>query len=135
MAYLDEPEFRRWRHQADRTVDTAVLAADGDRPEWACFLAEQAAQQAVKGLLHGVGEGPWGHDLTVLVAKASEALGEVLSPLEDEAARLGRHYIPARYPDAHPSGPSGTHYRASDAEAALADARRVLAAVDGHGTP
>jgi HEPN domain-containing protein len=130
VAELDAPEFSRWQEQAMRTLDTARLAADGDRPEWACFLAEQAAQLAVKGLLHGLGEPAWGHDLTVLVALAKQTLGEAWSrDVDDKAARLARHYIPARYPDAHPSGPPGSHYRPADAAQALADCRAILAAV------
>lgn len=49
----------------------------------------------------------------------------------DESGRLSRHYIPARHPDAHPSGAPGSHYREADATQALADAERVLGAVDG----
>jgi HEPN domain-containing protein len=48
----------------------------------------------------------------------------------DAAARLARHYIPARYPDAHASGAAADHYRASDALAGLGDLDTVLAAVD-----
>ena len=50
--------------------------------------------------------------------------------VDDAAARLSRHYIPARYPDAHPAGPPAAHYRAGDATDALADARAVLAWAD-----
>ena len=56
MAALDAVEFARWREQAGRTLGTAELVVEGARHEWGCFLAEQAAQLAVKGLLHAVGE-------------------------------------------------------------------------------
>jgi HEPN domain-containing protein len=53
---LDEAEFARWRSSAERTLDAgAQLAATGSF-EWACFLAEAAAQLGVKGVLHGLGE-------------------------------------------------------------------------------
>lgn len=135
MAPLDAGEFERWRTQADRALDTAMLAAGGDRWEWACFLAEQAAQLAVKGLLHGLGEEAWGHDLVVLEQRAATALAATWpGGVADPAARLSRHYIPTRYPDAHASGEPGAHYRASDAEQAMDDARAVLTAVDGAWT-
>ncbi|MGH8875671.1 MAG: HEPN domain-containing protein [Acidimicrobiia bacterium] len=125
---LDHYEFERWREQASRALDAAELVRG--RPEWACFLSEQAAQLAVKALLHGIGEGAWGHDLTVLVARAAAALEEAWDPgLGNVAARLSRHYIPTRYPDAHPTGPPGAHYTDLDAEQALADARLVLETV------
>lgn len=127
---LDLAEFARWRQQADRALDTARLAADGDRPEWACFLSEQAAQLAVKGLLHGMAEEAWGHDLVVLVGRADSALVGWPGSVDDRAARLSRHYLPTRYPDAHPSGPPGSHYRRSDADQALADGQAILEAVD-----
>lgn len=130
MAELDEDEFDRWRGQADRTLDTVALATRGERHEWACFLAEQASQLALKGLLHAIGEQAWGHDLTVLERRASAALHDLWSACSDEVARLSRHYIASRYPDAHPSGMPGGHYTAADASAAMADARAVLAAVD-----
>jgi HEPN domain-containing protein len=50
----------------------------------------------------------------------------------EQAAQLAvKDYIPARYPDAHPSGPPGMHYAGSDSSEALADAGRVLSLVDG----
>jgi hypothetical protein len=50
--------------------------------------------------------------------------------LGDALRRLGRHYIAARYPDAHASGPPGTHYGRADALQSLDDAHTVLRAVD-----
>ncbi|MGH7719739.1 MAG: HEPN domain-containing protein [Gemmatimonadaceae bacterium] len=61
---MDVAEFQRWRTAADEARRAAVLQAGGDGHNWACFLAEQAAQLALKALLHEVGAGPWGHDLT-----------------------------------------------------------------------
>ncbi|WP_165491755.1 HEPN domain-containing protein [Egibacter rhizosphaerae] len=129
MSELDDAEFHRWQRHAHRALDTARLAANGERYEWACFLAEQAAQLSVKGLLHGIGEEAWGHDLTVLEHRAAS----LLSPhwpdapdAADAAARLTRHYIPTRYPDAHPGAHVDAHYRRSDADAAIADAERLI---------
>ena len=126
---LDHEEFDRWREEADRAVDAAGLAKAGDRPEWACFLSEQAAQLGVEGLLHGLGLEAWGHDLTVLCARAKEALGPLWpEELSDGAARLSRHYIATRYPDAVPSGTPGAHYTDADAGE---DAAALLGAVEG----
>ncbi|CAN5574616.1 hypothetical protein BH23ACT7_BH23ACT7_24690 [soil metagenome] len=131
MPDVDAPEFDRWRTQSGRAFATAVLAAAGDQHEWACFLAEQAAQLAVKGLLHAVGEDAWGHDLALLEGRAAAMIGRSWSTgIGDAAARLSRHYIATRYPDAHASGDPGAHYRKADADQALEDARVVLAAVE-----
>jgi HEPN domain-containing protein len=129
-APLDEEEFRRWREEADRALAGARLQADADLHNWACFGAEQAAQLAVKGLLHGLGQAPWGHDLVRFGQAIEEAGIDLPTSIADALKRLSRHYIPARYPDAHPSGPPGTHYGQGDAVQAIGDAREVIAFVD-----
>jgi HEPN domain-containing protein len=126
---VDRDEFDRWRAEADAALRGALLQAEGGLHNWACFAAEQAAQLAVKGLLHGLGRGPWGHDL-VRLGEQLVAVAEVPGEVADALRRLSRHYIPARYPDAHPSGPPGMHYGDSDSTEALADAGRVLSLVD-----
>jgi HEPN domain-containing protein len=127
---VDRDEFDRWRAEADAALRGARLQAEGGLHNWACFAAEQAAQLAVKGLLHGLGRGPWGHDL-VRLGEQLAAVADVPVLVADALRRLSRHYIPARYPDAHPSGPPGMHYAGSDSSEALADADRVLSLVDG----
>jgi HEPN domain-containing protein len=128
-AQFDRDEFARWRAEAGAALRAARLQADADLHNWACFAAEQAAQLAVKGLLHGLGLGPWGHDL-VRLGEQLARVDEVPGAVADAFRRLSRHYIPARYPDAHPSGPPGLHYGASDSTEALADAGLVLRHVD-----
>lgn len=128
---FDDSEFDRWRGEAGQAAKAARLQADAGLHNWACFLAEQAAQLAVKGLLHGVGRGAWGHDLVALGERLAEAL-EMPAPQTVLAAfqRLSRHYIPARYPDAHPSGTAGGHYGEQDVRDALGDLDSVLEYVD-----
>lgn len=84
----------------------------------------------MKALLHGVGRGPWGHDLPRLGDLAGQAGVKVPGEVIDAMRRLGRHYIPARYPDAHASGPAGTHYGEADADEAVGDSEAILAFVD-----
>jgi len=128
---LDTEEFSRWLAQAAAAAETAELASGGGRHEWACFLSEQAAQLGVKGLLHALGLEAWGHDLAVLESRArSEVGGGWPEELTEAAARLSRHYIPARYPDAHASGAPIAHYTRADAEQAAHDAASILAAID-----
>ena len=130
-ASLDREEYGRWRAEAGRALRGAHLQAREGLHNWACFAAEQAAQLAVKGLLHGIGSGPWGHDLVHLGQLVAEGGISVPVDTADRMRRLGRHYIPARYPDAHPSGPAGSHYGEADAAEAIGDAEAVLGFVDG----
>ena len=60
-----------------------------------------------------------------------EATGLALpDEVRDALLRLGRHYLPARYPDSYPAGSPGGHYGATDARQALADAEAVLWLID-----
>lgn len=128
---LDGSEFERWRAQALSAKETAAFALAGGRHEWACFLSEQAAQLAVKGLLHGIGLPAWGHDLIVLSGRATDALGDAWPrDIRQPVARLSRHYIPTRDPDAHAAGAPGAHYTIADSELAARDCDQVLGAVD-----
>jgi HEPN domain-containing protein len=127
---LDEEEYRRWRDEAGRALESARVQAGAGLFNWACFAAEQSAQLALKGLLHGLGRAPWGHDVVRLAALAAEASLDLPDAIQARVRRIGRHYITARYPDAHPSGPPGFHYGASDADEAIADAETILAFVD-----
>ncbi|HXF56601.1 MAG TPA: HEPN domain-containing protein [Actinomycetota bacterium] len=128
---LDIEEFSRWRREADSALAGARVQAEAGLHNWACFAAEQAAQLAIKALLHGLGQGPWGHDLVRLGARARAAGVEVPAEVEDALRALGRHYIPARYPDAHAAGTTGEHYGPSDSRAAIEAAAAVLQWVDG----
>jgi HEPN domain-containing protein len=130
-APLDEEEFRRWRDEADRALAGARLQADAGLHNWACFAAEQGAQLTVKALLHGVGRAPWGHDLVRFGQAIADAGIDLPESVAGALRRLSRHYIPARYPDAHPSGSPGAHYAAPDADEAIADAAEVAGFVDG----
>lgn len=127
---VDGEEYRRWRAEADQALKVARAAARESAFNWACFGCEQAAQLGVKALLHGLGAGPWGHDLPLLGERlvqtgvaVSEAIGAALQ-------RLSRHYIPARYPDAHAEGTAAAHYGFTDWEEAFTDTQEVLAFVD-----
>jgi HEPN domain-containing protein len=129
---LDVAEFTRWRAAAGRALDAAAAAAAGGFFEWSCFLAEQGAQLAVKGLLHGVGAGGWGHDVAALVASVPDALGGELWPdtAGQPAERLARFYLATRYPDAVPGGVPGDRFTDADAASACSDARWLIAAAD-----
>ncbi len=127
---FDEPEFARWRSEADRALQGARVQATAELHNWACFAAEQAAQLALKGLLHGVGRAPWGHDLALLLSVVREAGIALPADVSEAGLRVGRHYIAARCPDAHAGGPPGPHYSAADARDAVRDAEAIIAFVD-----
>lgn len=126
---FDTVELTRWWEAAGDAAGAARLLAQGGHNQ-ACFSFEQAAQLALKGLLHGMAVHAWGHDLVALGGRCATELGDSWPPdMQDMLVELARHYIPARYPDAHVSGTPAQHYRAQDSEAAARQADRVLATV------
>ena len=72
---LRAEEYERWHTAAARTLAAATSQAEEGFHEWACFLAEQAAQLAVKGLLHATGAPAWGHDLVALADQLEAPVG------------------------------------------------------------
>lgn len=106
---LDRSEFERWQEAADDALSGARAQHEAGLHNWACFLAEQAAQLAFKGLLHGVGAPAWGQDLVDLGERVQSALNVALpDPASASLRRLSRHYVASRYPDAHPAGAPGS---------------------------
>jgi HEPN domain-containing protein len=96
---------------------------------WACFAAQQAAEKAVKALHLHHGTVVWGHSVRELL----RALPPAHAPSQDliEAGRrLDRHYVPSRYPNAHPSGAPRESYEEADAQQAVADAEKVVSWCD-----
>ena len=113
---------RDWFRQAELDLTAAADARSHGHHEWACFAAHQAAEKAIKALHQAAGVEAWGHSVAALL----EGLENVPSGVVEAAKGLDKHYIPARYPDAHPAGAPGDVYTERDAAQALEDAERVI---------
>lgn len=75
-------EGRRWLDQADHDLATAELLIEHERAPVACFLAQQAAEKALTGLLYR-------HDADVYtVAQAEAATATARDVLDAMRARL-----------------------------------------------
>lgn len=120
---------RRWLEQASRDLDDARYVRDGERWSLACFLAQQCAEKALKGLLILLGvESPWGHSVAELLQQAS-TLDDRWETLRAEAAGLDVFYVPTRYPDALPGGLPADAFGEDDADRAFRKAEQVVEAV------
>jgi HEPN domain-containing protein len=111
-----------WFRQAELDLGAARDARLSGHHEWACFAAQQAAEKAVKAVHESAGVEAWGHSVTELL----RGLDGIPADLLDTARALDKHYIPTRYPNAHPAGAPGELYTASEADRALADAESIL---------
>jgi len=108
-------------------LETAEILLRNGRYNAACFYAHQAAEKAAKALLYSVNEGPWGHSVRLLMERWFSVRG--LTP-SDEVLRAAReldiHYIPSRYPNAHPAGTPHEAYDESIARRALELAKLIV---------
>lgn len=114
-----------WFKQAHRDLEQAEDSRKVRRDEWACFAAQQAAEKATKALHLYLGQEAWGH----VIAKLLEELPEtVLVPKEliEKAHVLDNFYIPARYPNSHPTGAPFEHYGPLQSEVAICYAREII---------
>ncbi|MGH2990582.1 MAG: HEPN domain-containing protein [Solirubrobacterales bacterium] len=111
-----------WLRQAELDLDAARGAAEQSRFEWTCFIAQQAAEKAVKAVHEAAGTEAWGHSVAGLLA----GLDLVPADVVDAGKALDRHYVPTRYPNAQPEGAPGDLYTERDASLALEDATKVI---------
>lgn len=120
-----------WFRQAELDLLAARELSGAERFEWACFVAQQAAEKAVKAAHEAAGVEAWGHSVTGLLHGLDDVPGDVL-----EAAKgLDKHYIPSRCPNSHPAGAPGDLYTARDADRALVDAEVIIGHVRGRLPP
>jgi HEPN domain-containing protein len=128
-------EGLRWLLQAQQDVDDAQYAQAGKRFNLACFLAQQAAEKAIKGYLYAQG---WtlvfGHSVAKLCQDAA-TFDAAFDKLRPQAAPLDKYYIPTRYPNGLPGGIPAEAFDQVDASRALELAHHVLQFVEGRFPP
>ena len=120
----------RWLRQAQH--DLAIAHGQQERGDFsdACFMAEQAAQQALKGSLLG-------HDYRSVPMHSVAQLAERCAQIDPAFAVhviagrvLDQYYIPTRYPDAiAPPAVPFESYTQEQGERAVAAAQAIVALV------
>ena len=91
---------RRWHRQAanDREAAEALVAAE--KYAQASFLAQQAAEKAMKAVWIALDCDPWGHSITRFIKDLPVPEQDPFDALREAALSLDKLYIPTRYPDA-----------------------------------
>ena len=113
-------EAERWLHQARKDLDDASFNAQGSRFNVACFLAQQAAEKALKAYLYAQGEElVWGHSASDLCKRCAVHCSE-FEEICSSAAVLDKYHIPTRYPNGLPGGIPSEAFDDNDAKRALA---------------
>jgi HEPN domain-containing protein len=122
---------RDWWKQAQHDLGAARENTRLGIHDWACFMAQQAAEKALKALIQHLGGDAWGHSARELAALLPEGT-VVPNELWEGLSLLDRYYIPTRYPNGIASGTPAETYGSKDAETAIALSHEVLRFVAGH---
>ncbi len=122
---------RDWWKQALHDQEAARRNAEIGVYDWACFMAQQAGEKALKALVQHRGGDAWGHSARDLAALLPDDI-EVPREVRDALPLLDRYYIPTRYPNGIDSGTPAETYGAQDAETAVGLCEKVLRFVESH---
>ena len=116
-----------WFRQAQEDMSAVRSNLEAGKFNWACFIAQQVAEKALKGLYEEKHEEepPHTHSLRMLVADAVPAGVEIPEEILRALAGLDRHYTISRYRSNLMTVP-GEEYSQADAEEALEQCSKTL---------
>ncbi len=114
-----------WMRQAIRNLSSARSQRDGGFYEWACFVAQQAGEKALKAVYQWRGAEAWGHSLHDLLRGLHEGKN-VPDQVAGSALALDKLYVLSRHPNGWPSGSPGESLAKKDADAAISDSERIV---------
>jgi len=121
-------EAKRWFQQAHYDLKATPWNSQGGFYDTACFLSQQAGENALKSLLYFLGARRTAlltHSLVEMVREGGKKVSQ-LTDLWDQARELDLHYIPSRYPNGIPSGYPHQFYGMKVAEQALIAAEKIF---------
>jgi len=114
-----------WLDEAKGDLEHARSDMDRGFYNWACFSSQQSAEKAVKAVFQKMGAEAWGHSVADLLRELSDK--HLFPPeLMDAALELDKAYIPARYPNAHPSGSPRSRYTSREAGRLISYAETIV---------
>jgi HEPN domain-containing protein len=115
----------RWLEQAEADLEAGTR--NRERPFLACFLSQQSAEKALKGLLYWLrGDHQRIHLIATLLDECATA-EPVPRDLDADARTLDKYYTTTRYPDVLDYALPAASFSVPEADAALAIAQRVIA--------
>ena len=114
-----------WLNQAKRDLEFARENVDDGYFEWISFIAQQAAEKAVKSLFYKLNMEPWGHSISRLLEEIKEKVG-VPDDIIEYSKYLDKLYIPTRYPNGFSEGYPGKYYTEEEARKAIDYAEKII---------
>jgi HEPN domain-containing protein len=121
---------RRWYRQAENDVDAADVLLSAEKYAQASFLAQQAAEKAMKAVWIAQDRDPWGPSIARLIQELPEQHHSQFDELRDAALYLDKLYIPTRYPDALADLIPSEAYTEGEAEQACRHAHELVSRVE-----
>ena len=119
-------EAARWLAQAEYDLRAAQSNAEHQLYSYACFIAQQSAEKALKAFLYAQGEREvLGHAVGDL-SKRAATFKKDFAAITRQAQKLDRFYIPTRYPNGLPGGIPAESYDKEDADLALELAEEIF---------
>jgi HEPN domain-containing protein len=122
-----ETESKRWFLQArDDFMFVEWVKSEGVFFDKACFIAQQAAEKALKACLYAQGKRRiFTHSIFEMIQEIAITEEKFKSGIHP-ARRLDRFYIPTRYPNGLPGGSPCQIYTAEDLSEAAADLKIIM---------
>ncbi len=117
-------------NEARGDLEHARSDVKGGFYNWAYFSAQQSAEKAIKAVFQRMGAEAWGHSAADLLRELGKS-HSVTEEMIDEALELDKAHIPARYPDAHPSGSPRNLYTREEARRLINNADKILELCSG----
>jgi HEPN domain-containing protein len=114
-----------WMRQAEKDLTVAQKMHQDSIHEWSCFIAQQAAEKAIKSVYQKNGGTAWGHSLKELLEGLKKRI-DIPPSLENDAATLDKYYVPARYPNGFGSGSPFEYFTNEDSNHAISSAGRII---------
>ncbi len=114
-----------WLRQAEAELQAAKDLLAHGHWFWCCFTCQQAAEKAIKAVGEHFRQHLIEHELILLLDEL-QAFTAIPENVHQACARLNRHYIPTRYPNAFDRGAPVDKFFEQDAREAVQDAEMVL---------
>lgn len=117
--------IKDWMRQAEAELRAAKDLLTHGHWFWCCFTCQQAAERAIKAIGEHFHQHLIGHDLISLLDEL-QVFTAIPENVHQASARLNRHYIPTRYPNAFDRGAPVDKFFEQDDREAVQDAELVL---------
>lgn len=124
-------EADRWLKQARSDPEFLPAAVAAGKHDVCCFLAQQAAEKALKAFLFSQGEELIPTHSIFRLCTMAAGYDAVFTELRDQVKQLDFYYVEARHPNALEDVIPAEFFTESDAREAMEMAGLVLSTVEG----